>query len=184
MIIYLLYSHVLVSGGADSKILFWDLSTLQATRSITEHKDKVQTARWNKMEDSVLLTGSYDKTLKLFDVRSESACTTINTGAEIESIDWSCVNKYLFLSSYENGKIDLYDIRKFDTLVSFQGHKKAVTNVSFSNKKEGLFASCSLDSHVKIWDAENTNINPLDNTVSPALICDKFLKKSTVNYIL
>jgi periodic tryptophan protein 1 len=147
------------------------------TKTITEHKDKVQIVRWNKMEDNVLITGSYDKTMKLFDVRSDTSATTIETSAEVESIDWSSVNKYLFLASYDNGMIDLYDIRKFDTIVSYQAHKKAATNVSFSNKQDGLFCSVGLDSHVKVWDS--VNIKSVDGVSAPTLICEKFIKKST-----
>jgi WD40 repeat protein len=131
------------------------------------------------MEDNVLLTGSFDKTMKLFDVRENNSATTIETSAEVESIDWSSVNKYLFLAAYENGFIDLYDIRKFDTVINFQAHKKACTSVSFSNKQEGLFSSVGLDSHVKVWDSVNTKPST-DNMVYPNLICEKFVKKTTV----
>jgi periodic tryptophan protein 1 len=133
--------------------------------------------RWNKTEDNVLITGSYDKTIKLFDVRCESSATTLETNAEIECLDWSGLNKYLFLSSYDNGRIDLYDIRKFETVVSYQAHKKAATSVSFSNKQEFLFSSVSLDSHVKVWDSRYPKAS--GDSVVPELICEKFVKKTT-----
>jgi len=173
-------NNILCSGSADSKILFWDLNGnhSKAVKSITEHTDKVQCVKWNKMEDNVLISGSFDKTIKLFDVRSDNSCMTIKLNSDVECLDWSAVNKYLFLSSYENGRIELYDIRKFDTIISFQAHKKAATGVTFSNKQEGLFASISSDSHVKVWDSEN--ITNIEDGVYPSLLCEKFVKKSTV----
>ena len=66
--------------------------------------------------------------------------------------------------------------------MNFQAHKKAATSVTFSNKQEGLFASVGSDSHVKIWDAENTTTGQ-DGSVIPNLICEKFVKKTTV-YII
>jgi periodic tryptophan protein 1 len=173
-------SNILCSGSADSKILFWDLngSHNKAVKSITEHTDKVQCVKWNKMEDNVLISGSFDKTIKLYDVRADNSCMTIKLNSDVECLDWSSVNKYLFLSSYENGRIELYDIRKFDTILNFQAHKKAATGVTFSNKQEGLFASISSDSHVKVWDAENLNVK--EDGVYPSLVCEKFVKKSTV----
>jgi len=175
-------SNTLCSGGADSKILFWDLNGdhSKAVKCITEHTDKVQCVKWNKMEDNVLISGSFDKTIKLFDVRAESSCMTIKVNSDVECLDWSSVNKYHFLSSYENGRIELYDIRKFDTVISFQAHKKAATGVTFSNKQEGLFASIGSDSHVKVWDAEN--LITKDDLVYPTLLCEKFVKKSTVSF--
>jgi periodic tryptophan protein 1 len=166
----------LASGGADTKVIFWDLATTQVTHTIKEHKDKVQIVKWNKMEDNVLLTGSYDKTMKLFDVRSKDSAATIEISAEVESVDWSSMNKYLFLASYDNGKIDLYDMRKFESILNFDAHKKACTSVTFSNKQDGLFSSVGLDSHVKIWDSINTKT--VDDMTYPTLICEKFVKKS------
>jgi periodic tryptophan protein 1 len=173
-------NSILCSSSADSKILFWDLTSGKSFNSIIEHKDKVQAVKWNKIEDNVLLSGSYDKTIKLFDVRDKNSSTTIKISSDIESMEWSPLNKYLFLSSYENGRVDLYDIRKFDTIVSFQAHKKAASCVSFSNQKEGLFATCGIDSYVKVWDAENVNMENGNNNISANLLCERFVKKSTV----
>lgn len=168
------------SGSADSKILFWDIASGKAFKTINEHKDKVQTVKWNKIEDNVLVSGSYDKTIKLFDVRDNTSCMNVQISTDVENIEWNPMNKYLFLSSYENGKIDLYDIRKFDTIVSFQAHKKAATGISFNNKKEGLFTSVGLDSYVKVWDCDNIiNTNGEGNS-TPNLICERFVKKSVV----
>jgi len=171
----------LVSGGADSKVLFWDLNAnpSKAVNSVSVHTDKVQCVKWNKREDNVLLTGSFDKTIKLFDPRSPENPPSLSLSSDIESLDWSSVNKNLFLSSYENGKIDLWDMRKFDTIASFQAHKKAATSVTFSNKYEGLFASVGSDSHVKIWDAGIVADNTTINSAEPMLICEKFVKKTT-----
>jgi len=129
------------------------------------------------MEDNVLLSGSFDKTIRLFDVRTDSSSAVINLSSEIESLDWSCVNKYLFVSSYENGFVDVFDIRKMNSMMNFQAHKKETSCVNFSNKKEGLFASVGSDSHVKIWDINSVTTH--NNSTMPSLICEKFVKKTT-----
>ena len=41
--------------------------------------------------------------------------------------------------------------------MSFQGHKKEATSVSFSPQKENLFFSCGRESRIKIWDSVNIN---------------------------
>jgi hypothetical protein len=65
-----------------------------------------------------------------------------------------------------------------EALFDVQAHKKAATNVSFSFKHNGLFSSVSLDGYVKIWDGEK--LTEVNNTTSPSLIMEKYLKKTTV----
>lgn len=107
---------------------------------------------------------------------------TIPLQADIENVDWNPLNKYKFLSSYDNGNIELFDIRNLQALLNFPAHKKAATSVSFSYQQEGLFSSVGLDSHVKLWDSDNL-LNGQDGTVYPSLICEKFVKKTTVFFI-
>jgi periodic tryptophan protein 1 len=88
----------LASGGADSKVIIWDINEAKPMRNMTEHKDKVQVVKWNKKEDNILLTSSYDKTVKLHDLRMEKSCVTFNIPSEIECIDWNPLNQSQFLS--------------------------------------------------------------------------------------
>lgn len=166
---------IIASGSVDSKIILWDLLKGQPLINYREHFDKVQTVKFNKCEESVLLSGSNDHSIKIFDIRNQKSSTQVKVNEYIESIDFSSTNKYRFLVSYESGLIEEYDIMKLsEPLFSFKAHKKAATSVSYSNQKNGLFASCSLDSHIKIWDGENLNSNK-----EPNLITEKFLKKTT-----
>jgi len=91
-------SNILASGGADSKVIIWDINAAKPIRNMNEHKDKVQVVRWNKKEDNILLTSSYDKTVKLHDLRMEKSSVTINIPSEIESVDWNPLNQSQFLS--------------------------------------------------------------------------------------
>lgn len=172
--------NVVATAGADKKLLLWDLNSApnKAAKRFEEHTDKIQSVKWNKLEDNVLVTGSFDKTIKLFDVRTDKSSTTIKTNCDIECIDWSSINKFMFLASFENGRVDLFDIRKFDSVLSFQAHKKEATSVSFSPQQEALFMSTGRDSRVKIWDAQNVTTDSEGNP-SPSIIMEKFIKKST-----
>ena len=130
--------------------------------------------KFNKCEDNVLLSGSYDHTIKIYDIRNSKSATQLKVSHDIESIDFSGLNKYRFLVAYETGLVEEYDIMNLSKPVfSFQAHKKAATSVSYCNKTNGLFATCSLDSHIKVWDSENL-INQ-----APSQLAEKFLKKTT-----
>lgn len=168
--------NIVASGSADSKILLWDLNVSpdKALRAINTHKDKVQCVKWNKCEDNILVSGSFDKTIVLDDVRNQGRTMTIKVNSDIENIDWSLLNKFHFLASFETGRIELFDIRKNDPILSFDAHKKEATSVSFSNQQEALFASVGRDSKIKLWDSAN-----IINDNQPTLITEVMVKKST-----
>ena len=177
---------ILASASADKKIILWDIATGKNIRTIKEHQDKVQIIKWNRCEDNVLLSGSYDKTIRLFDMRTTAEGMVVKVASDVESADWCPLNSYqylsifinLFLGSFEDGRIELYDIRKMGAIFDFKAHKKAATNVSFSFKHNGLFSSVSLDGYVKIWDGEK--LIEENNCVMPSLLMEKYLKQSTV----
>lgn len=166
---------IIASGSADTKVILWDLIKTQPLVNYREHFDKVQCVKFNKKEDNVLLTAGYDHSIKLFDIRSQSSSTQLKVNQDIESIDFSPINKYKFLVSYETGLIEEYDITNMASpLFSYQAHKKAATSISYSSQKEGLFVSCSIDCHVKVWDSISAS-----KTAEPLLLAEKFLKRST-----
>ena len=59
-----------------------------AIRSFDVHKDKVQAVQWNEKEPTVLLTGSYDRTVRTFDSRSPSDGVGAIVGADVEAVRW------------------------------------------------------------------------------------------------
>jgi len=84
------------------------------------------------------------------------------------------------LGSFEDGRVEMYDMRNFQRVLNFQAHKKATTSVTFSNQQQGLFATSSLDCHVKVWDGVNTTVDSGNNDIiTPDLLMEKFVKKST-----
>ena len=59
-----------------------------AIRSFDVHKDKVQAVQWNSVEPTVLLTGSYDRTVRTFDTRSPNDGVGAVVGADVEAVRW------------------------------------------------------------------------------------------------
>ena len=66
-------------------------------------------------------------------------------------------NNRIILSGDYNGNINLWDL-KFQTLIkTIEAHKKPIKNIKFSENGK-KFATCSLDSCVKIWDFNSGEI--------------------------
>ena len=168
---------IVASGSADSKIIVWDILKTEPIINYCEHTDKVQAVKFNKCEDNVLLSAGYDHSIKIFDIRNQKSELKINVNHDVESIDFSPVNKYKFLVSYENGLVEEYDFNNLNKpLYSFKAHKKAATSITYSHQLPDLFVTCSMDSYVKVWDS---SLQALQNSGEPALLAEKFLKKTT-----
>ena len=172
-------TNYVASSGADKKVLIWDLNSSPSCASTCykEHTDKVQSVKWNKIEENLLVTGSFDKTIKIFDTRVNKSVFTYKVNSDIECIDWSGLDKYKMLFSFEDGRIQLFDLQKLSPIISFKAHKKEATSVAFSPKQKGLFASCGRDGRIKIYDYDKIESDDNGDTL-PNMIMEKFMKKS------
>ncbi|KAJ7623388.1 WD40-repeat-containing domain protein [Roridomyces roridus] len=160
--------NLLASGSADRTVKLWDLSrdpTINgdeggAIRSFDVHKDKVQAVRWNDRDPSVLLTGSYDRTVRTFDSRAPDAGVGAVVGSDVEAMRWDPWEEYGFYVSLENGLVLNFDVRTLPSNLSspspakftLSAHDGAASALDINPHIKGCIVTGGNDKLVKVWN--------------------------------
>lgn len=184
------HRNLLASASADRTVKLWDLSREPtiggeggegggAIRSFDGvHKDKVQAVQWNGKEPTVLLTGSYDRSVRTFDTRAPDAGVGAVVGADVEALRWDPWENHGFYVgaipfatimcsthssdtqvSLENGLVLNFDARTLPTDLNspsparftLAAHDGAVSALDVNPHIRGCIATGGTDKLVKVW---------------------------------
>ena len=155
-----IHRNMLLSGGADCCIKLWDLNTGAVLRSFDSiHKGKVQAVQWNIEQPSTVISGSFDKTVCVFDARQPADAIRFHLENEIESAKWNPFNQQSFIVTDEGGMVQAFDIRSPSSpLFTLQAHSKEVTAIDFNPFIPNVFFTASTDKSARLWflDAAGT----------------------------
>ncbi|CAJ0581475.1 unnamed protein product, partial [Mesorhabditis spiculigera] len=124
-------------------------------RTLYDHIDEVTAIAFHSREQ-ILVSGSKDMTVKLFDFSKQAvkrAMKTICEVAPIRSISMHPGGDYLLVTT-DQPTIRLYNINTqqcFVSALASDQHKDSVVDVNYSENAR-LYVTGSLDGDVKIWD--------------------------------
>jgi WD40 repeat protein len=105
-------------------------------------------------DSTLLASGSYDTTVKIWDASSGECLRTLeHNNDEVYSVAFSHDSTSLASGSYDS-VIKIWNIRNGECLQTLQGHRAYVNSLAFS-RDSTLLASASDDSTVKIWNVGN-----------------------------
>lgn len=120
-----------------------------------EHEGPIAMADWWS-NGSQLVTASWDRTVKLWDVEKASVIHTLE-GHELEITHVSTHSgQRLIVTSSQDTTFRLWDFRQpyMQSVNVFQGHTDTVTSAVFTHKADHV-VSGSDDRTVKVWDLKN-----------------------------
>lgn len=142
----------LVSTGGDKTVFYWDVQTAQTIRRWTGHGGRVNRGIFAGDGDSVVITGSYDGTVKIWDTKSNNYKPIMTLEEARDAVTDLCVFDAEIMAASVDGRVRSYDLRMGMCSVDVIGHP--VTSLSVTKKGTELLVS-SLDDTVRLMDRTN-----------------------------
>jgi mitogen-activated protein kinase organizer 1 len=141
-----------VSTGGDKTVFLWDVQTAQTIRRYTGHAGRVNTGVFGGEGDSIIATGSFDGTVRIWDVRSNSYKPIMIFDEAKDSITDVVVHDAEIVSASVDGRVRSYDLRSGMCQADVIGAPCTSLDVS-KNGTEMLVSS--LDSTIRLMDRGN-----------------------------
>lgn len=121
----------------------------------TEHRYIVTAVRFSP-GDSLMVTGSVDSSIKIWERGSGKVVQEIRHPEAISYLDLSTDGKYIVTGSYDS-KVRLWRISDGTMIKEFNGHTGTVWTVAF-NPDGSKIASSGDDAVINVWDVATGNL--------------------------
>ncbi|XP_038548345.1 autophagy-related protein 16-1 isoform X1 [Micropterus salmoides] len=136
----------LLAASNDFASRIWTVDDYRLRHTLTGHSGKVLSARF-LLDNARIVSGSYDRTLKLWDLRSKVCMKTVFAGSSCNDI--VCTEQCV-MSGHFDKKVRFWDIRAESIVLELELQGR-VTSLDLNHDRTELL-TCSRDDQVKIID--------------------------------
>lgn len=164
-----------VSVGGDKTVFLWDVATAQTLRRFNGHAGRVNACAFGGEGDSVAVTGSFDGSVKCWDLRSRSDKPIMTFSEAKDSVSSVAVLGGEVYAGSVDGRVRVYELGMGCVDVDVLG--ASVTSVCPSVDGESYLAS-SLDSKLRLMDRKTGKC--LQTFKAPAFVNETYRVRSTL----
>lgn len=147
----------LLAASNDFASRIWTVDDYRLRHTLTGHSGKVLSARF-LLDNTRIVSGSYDRTLKLWDLRSKVCMKTVFAGSSCNDI--VCTEQCV-MSGHFDKKVRFWDIRS-ESIVRELELLGRVTSLDLNHDRTDLL-TCSRDDLVKIIDLRSNAVRQTFN---------------------
>lgn len=156
----------MLSGGAESSIILWDLESAEnshnrcnykpsakASKASSAHKFGITHLSFYPFDSLAFLSTSYDHTLNVYATEALSLSASFDLNSVVYSHALSPIADHLLVAcATQHPAIRLVDLRSGASAHSLAGHQGVVLSVAWSPRDEYILASGGSDGAVRLWD--------------------------------
>lgn len=143
-------SRILFSASADTHLASWDLDAGTRIRRYVGHEEIVNAMDVAKRGEELLISGSDDGTIGVWDPRTKTAADYIETDFPVTAVAISEAGNEIYSGGIDND-IKVWDVRKKAVVYTMLGHADTITSLRVSPDSQSLL-SYAMDSTARTWD--------------------------------
>ncbi|KAG3153813.1 hypothetical protein PI124_g11074 [Phytophthora idaei] len=150
--------YLLATAATNGAVVIWNLERdgykHVQERVLNGHRRAVNRICWHTSDWNVLISGSQDGTVKLWDKRGGKVVSTYQPKSEsVRDVRASPFHANKFAAAFENGIVQVWDMRKnSQPELKFTAHKGLVLSIDWHPTDANVLASGGRDRYVKIWE--------------------------------
>ncbi|KAI5811437.1 putative U5 snRNP complex subunit [Peziza echinospora] len=158
-------NRAIFTASADALLASWDVESATRIRRYVGHEDIVNTMDVTKRGPEIILSGSDDGTVGIWDPRQKASVDYLETNFPVTAVAVSDAGSELFTGGIDND-IKVWDVRKKAVIYTLRGHQDTITSLSVSPDGQTLLSN-SFDNTVRLWDIRAfAAVNRLQHTFS------------------
>ena len=149
------------SGSDDATLRLWDLASGDQLARMVGHTDYVRAGA--VVSDDVVVSGSYDHSVRVWDARSRQSQMCLDHGSPVESV--AVFPNGRIAASTGGTTVKLWDLAAGGRpLQTISNHQKTVTCAHALDVRDSEGVACSrlltgsLDGHVKVYDMDSLSV--------------------------
>ncbi|KAE8660800.1 Protein SLOW WALKER 1 [Hibiscus syriacus] len=158
----------LLSGGDDAVVKLWDVAGESVVLDLLGHKDYVRCGDCSPVSSDLFVTGSYDHTVKVWDVRVDNSKSVleVNHGKPVEDVIY--LPSGGLIATAGGNSVKIWDLIGGGRMIhSMDSHNKTVTSICVGRTRkencgdeymEDRILSVGLDGYMKVFDYGNMKV--------------------------